>query len=512
MKRIYQIAPDVVGIDSTFTYLADENLHLNSGDIVLVPFGSQSVVGVVIEETIDMPDFKLKEVYSKIEGISLPPDLMKTVEFVEKNYLCAAGAAIATVIPPGIRSRLQTWYEIESTGRIISEKNAIKEGADKATLKKWVANGEAKRFAKLPEKKTQRAKHFCLADFSKVDSYIEKYAKTRTAQIACLISLKNAVPFELSSEEVRTLTGVSDSTVVKLIEEELLLPVKLKPIEPSDTKLELTNEQLRALNEIQIGIDKGNGKFLLQGITGSGKTEVYLRAIEHAMFKGKTCLYVVPEISLTIQVVAQLKKRFGDSIAMLHSLMTDSERLSSWTSARTGKAKIVLGARSAIFAPLENIGLIVVDEEHETSYKQENVPRYHLRDVAEFRAKQVGAALVLGSATPSLESRYRAEIGELEHLRLNERATRALLPEVKLIDLRDGFSSLISSELKTEMQKALARGEQSLLFINRRAYSSALVCRDCGKSPKCPNCTLPLTFHRWSLNRCIQVPFPGTSH
>ena len=498
MSFLYEIAPDVVGVDSAYTYSASPELNLQPGDGVLIPFGAQSVVGFVLRQTNVVPDATLKSVFAKIDEVSLPAELMKTLEFVATKYLCPFGAAIAPAVPPGIRSRLQTWYSGEEFDVPISELIAIRQGITKVELRKKVKSGVISRFAKLPEKKSARAKLLTLAGDEIIESYLANFEKSRSAQTACLICLHAAAPFVLSSAEIRTVTGASDATVLKLIEQGLLVSVSQKVRAGSNlARLELTAEQQRAFSEIEIAISSQlSRRFLLQGITGSGKTEVYMRAIEKSLQIGRSCLYVVPEISLTVQVVAQLKLRFGDKVAILHSLMTDSERLANWIRARNGEATIVLGARSCIFAPLPNIGLIVVDEEHDSSYKQENTPRYHVRDVAEFRAKTSNATLLLGSATPSIETRYRAELGELDLLKLNERATRAQLPSVTVVDLREGFSSLIGAELKGAIETALKNGEQALLFVNRRAYSNALVCRECGKSPRCPSCSVTLTFHR----------------
>lgn len=498
MSLYFEIAPDVIGVDNAYTYSAPLDMELRPGDAVLIPFGAQSVAGIVLRETTTVPEVTIKSVYAKIEDVSLPPELMETIEFVSTKYLCPFGAAVSPAVPPGIRSRLQTWYSGGELSEPVSELNAIKQGLSKDDLRKKVKSGEIKRFAKLPDKKSSRSKVLSLASEELVSRFLEEFGKTRTAQAACLICLREAMPFELSSAEIRAVSGASDAIISKLIEQGLLIAVKKTTSElHPEPSIELTPEQKRALNEIQLSIESGADKqFLLQGITGSGKTEVYLQAMQKAIDLGKSCLYVVPEISLTVQAVSQLKRRFGDRVAILHSLLTDSERLSNWIRARKGEACIVLGARSCIFAPLSNIGLIVVDEEHDASYKQENTPRYHVRDVAEFRARKSNAVLVLGSATPSVETRYRAEIGQFELLRLNERATRAELPKVCLVDLREGFSSLIGNDLKEAISAALEIGDQALLFVNRRAYSNALVCRECGKSPKCPACSVTLTFHR----------------
>jgi primosomal protein N' (replication factor Y) len=241
--------------------------------------------------------------------------------------------------------------------------------------------------------------------------------------------------------------------------------------------------------------------FLLFGVTGSGKTEVYLRAIEATLAQGRGVLLLVPEIALTPAVAGQFYHRFGDRVAILHSAFTDRERTEQWRRIRTGAAPVVVGTRSGVFAPVPNLGLIVVDEEHDQSYKQEETPRYHGRDVAIVRAKALGACVVLGSATPSLESRYNAERGKYTLLELPERIERRALPDVRLIDMRVEFletrkQSLFSRALVGAIDERLTNNEQVMLLLNRRGFSSFMACRKCGERLQCVNCAVTLTFHR----------------
>lgn len=262
------------------------------------------------------------------------------------------------------------------------------------------------------------------------------------------------------------------------------------------TALPPTDEQARALARL---IDAPGRGFLLHGVTGSGKTEVYLQAIAASQAAGCQSLVMVPEISLTPQMVARFKGRFGDRVAVLHSRLATGERYDEWRRIQRGEADIVVGARSAVFAPLTRPGLIILDEEHEISYKQEETPRYQARDVAARRARTDGATLLLGSATPALETYYRTETGELELLRLTRRIDSRPLPSVELVDLRQelaaGNRTIFSRRLTDAIGERLARGEQSLLFLNRRGYSTFLLCRDCGHVIKCPDCDVALTLH-----------------
>ena len=277
-------------------------------------------------------------------------------------------------------------------------------------------------------------------------------------------------------------------------------PYQIDKVQPSTPK-KLTAEQAQATNAVDQAIDEDQAAtFLLEGVTGSGKTEVYLQIIHHALAQGKSALMLVPEISLTPQIVRQFKARFGDQVALLHSALSDGERYDEWRRIEKGDAQVVVGARSAIFAPIKNLGVIIMDEEHETSYKQEDMPRYHARDVAQWRGQYHHCPVVLGSATPSLESRARAQKGVYQWLRLTKRINGKDLPHVQLVDMRQAGryapTTDISQELATEIQKKLALNEQVVLMLNRRGYSSFLMCRECGEVIKCPNCDISLTYHK----------------
>ncbi len=264
----------------------------------------------------------------------------------------------------------------------------------------------------------------------------------------------------------------------------------------------LTPAQASAVQALRSAIQKGGYQaFLLYGVTGSGKTQVYLRASTEVLRTGRTILLLVPEIALTAQLSQRLRERFGESVAVLHSQLSPSERYAQWLRIYRGHAPIVVGARSALFAPLRNVGLIVVDEEHEPSYKQNNTPAYHARRLAEARAQEEGAILLLGSATPSIETFYRAQQGELHLLTLPERVGGLPLPSIELIDLRGGRFQVISQPLMEAILETVREGRQVILFLNRRGFSPILLCRECGHVPMCPNCSVSLTYHRGVENR-----------
>ena len=286
--------------------------------------------------------------------------------------------------------------------------------------------------------------------------------------------------------------------IVKLWKATVEEPVSPAPV----SKPVLNAEQYAALGSISDSMRSGQfHAFLLHGVTGSGKTEVYLHAIELALAEGKSALMLVPEIGLTPAVAALFYARFGEQVAILHSAFSDVERAEQWRRIRAGRSRVVVGTRSGVFAPVENLGLVVVDEEHDSSYKQEETPRYHGRDVAVVRAERAGATVVLGSATPCLESRYNAERGKYTLIQLKERIEKRPLPEVELIDMRLEFAetrkqSLFSRRLLDSIGVRVAAGEQVMVLLNRRGFSTFVACRSCGERIECRNCSVTLTYHR----------------
>ena len=262
----------------------------------------------------------------------------------------------------------------------------------------------------------------------------------------------------------------------------------------------LTAEQAAAYAAIRALADTGRPEaVLLQGVTGSGKTLVYLHLVAEALERGRTALVLVPEIVLTPQMMRRFSARFGDAVAMIHSALRVTERYDQWKRIRRGEVKVVLGTRSAVFAPLKNLGLVILDEEQESGYQSENAPRYHARDVAKYLCGRDKAVLVLGSATPSVETAWAAEQGVYHRVELTERYNRRPLPEVVIADLRqeirNGNSGSIGAVLRRELAENLDRGEQSILFLNRRGSSRMLLCGECGEVPQCPRCSVPLTYH-----------------
>ena len=273
-------------------------------------------------------------------------------------------------------------------------------------------------------------------------------------------------------------------------------------MEKKTSKLKFTDEQQYAYDKISFAMDKNKyGEYLIYGVTGSGKTEIYLQLIENALRNNKTSIMLVPEISLTPQTVDRFIARFGEeNIAVLHSKLSIGERFDQWNKIKNGQAKIVIGARSAIFAPIKDLGIIIIDEEHDSSYKSESTPRYNAKDIARYLCKENNIPLVLGSATPDTSSLYRTMQKESVLLRLNKRANSSTLPEIEVIDLREELSkknkSMLSEKLQEAIKENLENKKQTILFLNRRGFSTFVMCRDCGYTAKCKNCDITLTYHK----------------
>ncbi|WP_300560138.1 primosomal protein N' [Companilactobacillus sp.] len=321
-----------------------------------------------------------------------------------------------------------------------------------------------------------------------------------------LIEHLNDLPIETSEFEKKfhitrqTLKTAEKNQIIEYVEvTKRRKPVGIIPEKQSIP--ELTDEQTAAVQMINDSVDNNEAQtFLIEGVTGSGKTEVYLQTIQKAIENGQTALMLVPEISLTPQMVNRVIGRFGNQVAVLHSGLSSGERYDEWTRIEDGSVKVVVGARSAVFAPLTNIGVIIIDEEHEASYKQDDNPRYHARDVAKWRSEYNSCPLVLGSATPSLESRARAEKGVYKLIYMKKRINDHPLPHVQIVDMRDAENSATKGDFSPLLQdniwRALKRKEQAIVLLNRRGYSSFLMCRECGFVLKCPNCDVSLTYHK----------------
>jgi len=513
------------GAEAIYTYRARPDLAV--GEAVFIPLGPRRAIGFVLDvrcvspEELGFPMSALKDIGTTIRGLDLPGPTVDLVREVSRQTLTSISTCLGLAVPPGIKDRLVTsWSRVDGgpeeklsptqdeTMRVLlegpildSKGKALPDGA-KRTLRSLEKRGLVRSdvsLAPLTDRRRLTGNLRLTADHEKVEQFLSGQGKRRPAQALTLMRLQGSEVASFSVQEIKTLGGVTDQTIKALIDVGLLESVSEDTTpQPAPT---LNPGQAAAVAKMTAAIERGVFEaFLLFGVTGSGKTEVYLRAAQEALKLGRQVLYLVPEIALTAQVIAQLRARFGQRVAVLHSNMTPAERLESWVRVRTGAAPVVLGARSALFAPMSNLGLIVMDEEHEQSYKQDNAPRYHSKNLARWLAQQFGCPLVLGSATPSLESFQEATMGRVTRVDLPVRAAAAQMPTVFIEDLSEGYRakrpSLFTPRLHDLLTETLARDEQVILFLNRRAYAPFVVCRECHHRFMCPKCAVALALHR----------------
>ena len=453
-----------------FDYAIPAGLNVQAGCRVRIPLRRRSATGTVLAlAEPEQADFALRELESLIDPEPLiTPVLLRTADWIAHYYGSSLESVIRSILPEGVRSE-----ENSAKTRRVAVLVATPDAAVLAKLEKRAP----RQFAILSLLTHAPEQRLAVADLG-------------DGNAAALKALEKSGLIRLEAEEVRR-----DPDADQI--EEIL---ESKP-------LTLNVGQAAALESVlaALAAPETARPILLLGVTGSGKTEVYLQAAQRALDLGKTVLVLVPEISLTPQTVRRFKSRFAamqELVAVLHSNLSQGERFDEWHRIRKGKARIVIGARSAVFAPLPDLGLILVDEEHENTYKQENVPRYHGRDIAVLRAAFEPCAIVLGSATPSLESWQNTQKDKYELVRLNERADGQSMPLVRVVDMRletkkqKGGVAILSDKLRTAIEQRLEKGEQSILFLNRRGFARSLQCTACGHVCQCPHCAVALTYHR----------------
>jgi primosomal protein N' (replication factor Y) (superfamily II helicase) len=442
------------------------------GSRVMVPLQRQRVAAVVIELLGSNENkFRLKDILDVVgRDPSFTPVLLKMAQWVAEYYVCPVNQVLRTMLPQAVRAKPESFL----TDSLIK-------------LVKPLAEPEME---KLRKKAPLQVRLLELLETNKGEATLSQLRKELPQATAVLKSLLKS--------------GVVERSELRLerdpYSDEVFLPTQ---------PLSLTEEQVPCLEATISAIEKPleSKPMLLHGITGSGKTEIFLQAIAHVIEKGMTALVLVPEISLTPQTIERFKARFSERrqrIAVLHSMLSDGERHDEWFKVHERKADIVIGARSAIFAPLERLGIIIVDEEHEPSYKQDENPRYHARDIAVLRAKLEGCAVLLASATPSLESYNNATAGKYELLRMTRRTDGKQLPLVRVVDMRlqrrKGSDSpdtrILSEQLRSAVLKRLEKNEQIILFLNRRGFNTTLSCMACGSVCKCQDCDVPMTLHK----------------
>ena len=472
-----------IALRKEFDYLIPPGLagQIEVGSRVQVPFGPRKIFGCVTALAEESAHTNLKPILKVIGAQTLvTPKVLKLARWIAEYYCCAPEIALKSVLPEAVRKEESGWRE-------------------RLFVRALPVSGE---FPKLPKRQQE------------VWNIIEE---RRELPLSELVELAETTAATIRKLEDRGLVEIAP----QISERD---PYAREHILPSQPLL-LNPAQAAALERITEAMDKPPSTlnpqpstFLLHGVTGSGKTEIYLQALEHALEQGKGAIVLVPEISLTPQTVERFKARFSSGklqtlVAVLHSHLSAGERHDEWHKIRQGRARIVIGARSAIFAPVEPLGLIIVDEEHEHSYKQEEAPRYHARDVAIMRGQMENAVVVLGSATPSLESYYNCKKGKYTLLELPERVDDQKMPHVRVVDMRQAASRqrgkegipIFSPQLKEAITQRLERGEQTILFLNRRGYSTSLQCPKCGEIVQCPNCSLALTFHRQEQKLCCHI-------
>ena len=530
-----------VPLRTTFTYAVPESLReiVQPGARVIVPFRNRAMVGVVVELTDRAPaDTKIREITKALDRVpALTHKLIELGHWVANYYLAPVGEVFRAMLPPVIEMRTQRLIVLTEAGRAAVaslsggelthglSRNEVEFLAKLAAKKEPLPFGSAAKLD-LDAQALDRLRRHALIKIR--ETLLGRKAKTQRVIAAKSGAQISSGDLDEKSLRVRStlaergplplplllkLAGVSRSLVERMLREGLLesWEERVDPAEdPFDVGYEAPAHELNAEQESAFGAIRARfelgefGVMLLHGVTGSGKTEVYMRSVQETLARGKTAIVLVPEIALTLWVGRQCRAWFGarfEGVAVLHSALSDIERAREWWRVRHGEARVVVGTRSAVFAPLDNLGLIIVDEEQESSYKQEETPRYHGRDVAIVRAKMENAVALLGSATPSLETYHHARNGKYELLTLASRVANRSLASVEIVDLREDFqrthqASPISSALHAGIQECLTNGTQALVLINRRGYSWSVLCRSCGASVQCVNCSISMTYHK----------------
>ena len=544
------VAAAPYAIDKPYDYLIPETLaeKVRPGVRVTVPFGrgNSSSEGIVLARIRGEKTPKLKRLYSVLdEKPVLDEDGLAMAFFLRQRCFCTMYEAVRTILPAGLWYRIREIYRM-AEGADEASFSAI-HGGDRiyaALMSLGGSSDEAQLQSAVDESLSGTLKELCKAGLLVKDSDAQRRVADKHRR---MVELAVDVPTALAeadrkekrspqrSAALRMLTTTDRIAAAELIYYTGVTSAMLKSMERNGLVRFTEEEELRVpsapevsagapivLNEEQeaafasvcelTGRDEA-AAVLLQGVTGSGKTEVYIRLVREVLARGKTAMVLVPEIVLTPQMMRKFLSYFGDRVVMLHSELKLTERYDQWKRIRRGEVDVVLGTRSAIFAPLKNLGLIVMDEEQESSYQSENSPRYHARDAAKFLCTRHNAVLVLGSATPSVESAWCARNGIYHPLYLRRRYNERALPCVTIADLRqeirNGNPGAVSEPLRRELEANIARGEQSILFLNRRGNSRMLLCGECGKTPECPRCSVPLTYH--SANGRLMCHYCGHS-
>lgn len=525
MINIAKVIVDVpaMQVDRPFDYFIPEDLEelIRPGMRVSVPFGNRKIQGFVTElgETEENPKLK------GIDGVMdlapvLNEELMELGDWLAEDTLSFRVSAYQAMLPAALRAKYEKYFlrldeentELEQLfegyetldWKVAEARNLLK------SLGKWVREGSVEVVYQVKNKTTNKKIRMinCLKSPHELMELIENMPKNAKAQTRVLAFFQVFEGTEISVAELKKQAETSEATIKKLAEQGIISiqekivsrdPYKHHHFEKSEALMLLPDQQTACEKIIEA---KKQETFLIHGVTGSGKTEIYLQTIEAKLKEGKEAIVLVPEISLTPQMVERFKSRFGSEVAVLHSALSSGEKYDEWRKIERKEARVVVGARSAVFAPFENLGIIIIDEEHEASYKQEDNPRYHARDVAIWRAMKYQCPVVLGSATPSLESFARAKKGVYTLIELPSRVNDRAMPDVNVVDMREELRKENRTEFSTELlekiKDRIAKKEQTVLMLNRRGYSSFVMCRDCGYVVECPNCDISQTYHQAS--------------
>ncbi|MFE4704106.1 primosomal protein N' [Peribacillus simplex] len=525
--------------DREFDYRIPEkwNQVIRPGMRVIVPFGPRMVQGFVT-------GLKAKSDFAKLRNIKEPMDLepilndelLQLGDWLTKEAMCFKISSLQAMLPAAMKAKYEKVIKVVEDKKdqlplfiqnffgkndSISWKDVI-EGENASLFQKEMQNGNLELVYNVKNrlnKKTVRVIKSLLSpkELKEMASTMSSHAKKQQELLQYFIEHQEPIPLKELLELINTSSGTVKSLVSKGALAEMDQEIYRNPYEnrvfEKSTPFTLTAEQTAALKPINEKIHHDeHDVFLLYGVTGSGKTEVYLQAIASVIEKGKEAIMLVPEISLTPQTVKRFKERFGEQVAVMHSGLSVGEKYDEWRKIHRKEVKVVVGARSAVFAPFENLGLVIIDEEHESSYKQEETPRYHARDVAIERAKSYRCPVILGSATPTLESFARAKKNVYKLLTLSQRMNKNALPAVDIVDMREelrtGNRSMFSELLFTKLKDRLEKGEQTVLMLNKRGHSSFVMCRSCGLVINCPNCDISLTYHRFNdIMKCHYCGF-----
>lgn len=534
-----RLAVNIPAISGVFDYSVPAELtpHLQAGCLVTAPFGNQTVQGIIVELTESSSVPNLKPILDLLDPAPLltPPQLALAMRLADST-LNPLSAIVGMMIPTGLSQQADILYALRITDyadpsskiatrliHLLSERGSLR-GRQidshfakvdwRKTANMLVKKGVLTSKNVLPQPRV-RPKNIRVAQLAvtpeAAEAEMESLGSTKATQArresALRFLIQQPEPIHLSWVYAQTGCNISDLQeleergLIRLFENEIFRD-PLERIEKQETgnELELTPEQVEALNAITHHVSRvTHHAFLLYGVTGSGKTEIYLRAAQEVIKNGKQALILVPEIALTPQAVRRFVSRFPGQVGLVHSKLSEGERYDTWRRARDGKLNVIIGARSALFAPLPNIGLIVVDECHDSSYYQSEPPYYNAVTAAQDYATLCGAVCVLGSATPTIEQRFLAEQNQFTRLDLPNRVTESTLPPVQVVDMREelknGNRGIFSKPLAESLAEVLERKEQAIVYLNRRGTSTYIFCRDCGNTLKCPNCETPLTLH-----------------